>query len=152
MFWGAKDYPEVWAVIGKTYREVKTIAPILAHAHPAEMVTSQAEGLFVKALVAPEAVVLVCVNERGKSLPHRYVSQPLPASTLEILVPPWLPLRRAYLVGEGAFTSLPCRLLRGRAHLQLPEIETACMVLLTRDDSLTDRLAAAYRATPARTR
>jgi len=152
MFWGAKDYPEVWAVIGKTYREVKTIAPILAHAHPAEMVTSQADGLFVKALVAPEAVVLVCVNERGKSLPHRYVSQSLPAVTVQVLTPPWLPLKRAFLVGEGTFISLPCRPKKERTHLQLPEIETACMVLLTRDDSLTNRLAAAYRATPARTR
>jgi len=151
MFWGAKDYPEVWAVIGKTYREVKTVAPILAHAHPAAMVTSQADGLFVKALVAPEAVFLVCINERGKSLPHRYVSQSLPAGMVEVLTPPWLPLRRAYLVGEGTFTSLPCGVKGERTRLQLPEIETACMVLLTRDDSLTKRLAAAYLATRART-
>ncbi len=151
MFWGAKDYPEVWAVIGKTYREVKTVAPILAHAQPAAMVTSQADGLFVKALVAPEAVFLVCINERGKSLPHRYVSQSLPAGMVEVLTPPWLPLRRAYLVGEGTFTSLPCGVKGERTRLQLPEIETACMVLLTRDDSLTKRLAAAYLATRART-
>jgi len=145
MYWGAKDYPEVWAIIGKTYREVKTVAPILARAHPADIVTSQAEGLFVRALVAPEAVLLVCINERGKSLPRRYVSQPLPGGTVELTPPPWVSLRRAYLVGEGSFTALPCRLEEGRVHLKLPMIETACLVMLSRNETLPQQLRASYR-------
>lgn len=144
IFWGAVDYPDVWAEIGKVHREVKLIAPVLARSHPADISKSLTEGLFVRTLVASDAVLVACVNEKGQSLPNKFVNRTIAPAEFEVAIPSWLPLKFAFLVGEGKFTNSPCKVVGDRIRVTLPEIETACLLLLVGDEKLPTELKERY--------
>ncbi len=144
IFWGAQDYPEVWAEIGKVYREVRTVAPVLARSHPLDIAASLTEGLFVRALVAPEAVLVVCLNEKGRSSPDRFLMKTIPTGELEVAVPPWIPVRFAYKVEERRVTPLKCRRIGGRVQVTVPGLETAHLLLLCADQNLPEELMRKY--------
>jgi len=144
IFWGAQDYPDVWAEIGKVHREVELVSPVLARSHPLDIAKSLTDGLFVRPLVAPDAVLVVCVNEKGQSLPDRFVKQTIAPAELELSIPIWLPLKFAFKVGEGEFKPLPCKVIGDKLRVILPEIETAFLLLLCADNNLPKSLKRRY--------
>ncbi|MCS7263337.1 MAG: hypothetical protein NZ805_00730, partial [Armatimonadetes bacterium] len=144
IFWGATDYPDVWAEIGKVNREVETVAPIIARSHPLDIAKALTDGVFARALVAHDAVLVVCVNEKFQSLKDRFVKQTVAPAELEVSVLPWLPLKLAFQVSEGEFKPLDCKVVGDRLRVTLPKLDTACLLLLCADKNLPASLKRRY--------
>ncbi len=142
--WGSQDYPDVWFEIGRVYREVELVAPILSRSHPMDIAKSLTQGVFVRALVAPEAIALVVINEHVKSLPERFVSSTVTDAEIEVSLPTWLKVKVAALVGEGKFSTMPVKLTDGGVRISLPELEVANIILLASDHELLKRLTDRY--------
>ncbi|MCS6860000.1 MAG: hypothetical protein NZT92_06750, partial [Abditibacteriales bacterium] len=144
IFWGATDHPDVWAEIGKVNRQVELVAPVVACSYPLDIAKSLTDGVFARALIAPDAVLVVCVNEKGQSLKDRFVKQTISPAELEISIPTWLPLKFAFRVGEGEFEPLTCKVAGDRLRITLPKLETASLLLLCPDNNSPTSLKRRY--------
>jgi hypothetical protein len=142
--WGAQDYPDVWFEIGRVYRELELVAPVLSRSHPMDIAKSLTQGIFVRALVAPDAIAIVCVNERIKSLPEKFVSATVTDAEIEVSLPPWLAVKVAAVVGEGKFAALPVKLTDREVRIKLPELKVANIILLASDCELLKQLSDRY--------
>jgi len=61
---GTREFPDLWREIGRTYRALDRVAPLLALAHPSRLATTADRKVWVSALLAgPSAILLVVVNE-----------------------------------------------------------------------------------------
>jgi hypothetical protein len=144
--WGAQDYPDVWFEIGRVYREVELVSSILSRSHPMDIAKPLTQGLFVRALVASDSILLICVNERVKSLPEKFVSTTMTDAEFEVLLPPWLTAKVAAMVGsEGDFVLLPLKLTEKGVRVRLPKLEIANIVLLAPHDELLRQLCNRYQ-------
>ena len=98
---GSKEYPDVWAEIGRVYRELQVVAPYLALAHPAKLATADRPKLAVSTLVCGEdALLLVCINEDYEQQKHAFRYQPAQAVALQVPELPWLKPAAAWRVTE----------------------------------------------------
>jgi len=143
---GAQDYPDVWFEIGRVYREVELVSPILSRSHPMGIANPLTQGMFVRALVATDGIVLICINERVKSLPEKFVSDTITDAEVEVLLPPWLTVKVAAMVGgEGDFVPLSLRLTGKGVRVRLPKLEIANIVLLAPHDELLRQFRNRYQ-------
>jgi len=143
---GAGEYPDLWAEVGRVYREMETVAPLLSMAHPANLAKSDEPNLWLKTLICGgEALLLVGVNRACKSLRHDFKIKPLKGVKVRVPEIPWLDIRHAYLVGEGRFK--PLRVLRERGDIlvEIGEVEVGFVVLLAEERELSKRLSVRFR-------
>ncbi|MCS7224425.1 MAG: hypothetical protein NZ959_07705 [Armatimonadetes bacterium] len=145
IFWGATDYPDVWTAIGRFYKEMTLIAPVIVRSHPLDMAKSLTDGVFVRALIASDALLLVCINERGGSLPDWFVSRPVAPVSLEVLIPPWLKPQSVFEVRNGSFVPLKSRADGDRIVVTLPRLTTTSLILLTGNETLPESLIQRYQ-------
>jgi len=138
---GSTDWPELWNAIGRVYRELDQVAPLLSLAHPTKLATSDQEKLWLRTLLCGEdAALIVWVNDNYEQnrLGVRY--QPLEGVRVRVPELPWLEGWKAYGVGQGTFTALEAV----GGEITLPRADVAGMILLTAKDGLVDRLATRY--------
>jgi len=142
---GSGEFPDVWYEIGRTYRELDQVAPLLALAHPTTLATADREGLWLRALLCGgEAVLIVCVNDSYEQLASSF--RCIPAEDLAITLPrlPWLEPRAAWRVTQAGFEQLGLERDEGRSRVRLDHLEVAELLLLSSDPRLDRRLRARY--------
>ncbi|MCD6351182.1 MAG: hypothetical protein J7M26_03585, partial [Armatimonadetes bacterium] len=77
IFHGAGEFPDVWHAIGQMYREMGLVAPVLAAGWPVDGAVRAPDGVFARALAAPEGLVLVAINETGcRSTKDDFIARP----------------------------------------------------------------------------
>ncbi|MBN2448932.1 MAG: hypothetical protein JXR77_01000, partial [Lentisphaeria bacterium] len=138
---GSSDWPELWNEIGLVYRELETVSPLLALAHPTQLAVSPAPGLWLRMLLCgDDAALIVWVNDnyRQNRLGVRY--DPLHDVTIALPEVPWLGTWRAYAVGQGTTAELQ---VSGNGIL-LPRADIAGAILVTPRPELPDALTARY--------
>lgn len=149
IFHGAGEFPDVWHAIGQMYREVGLVGPVLACAWPIDGIVTAPEGIFARALIGPEAAVVVAINEAGcQSTDDDFMCRPAKDVKLTVELPPWLSGVGAASVGEGRFEALAARASEGKIELTIPEIATAHVILLATDEAMAE-LARRYAAARA---
>ena len=142
---GTNEFPDVWHEIGRTYRELGHIAPVLAQAHPTRLAAGDREQVWVRTLLCgPEAVVLVVVNDDYEQQREAFVTQPQTDVRLRLPRLPWLAPQHAWLVKETGFEPVRLSAEGGSATVALPELKVAELILLAVDPKLADRLRAQY--------
>ena len=135
IFHGAGEFPDVWHAIGQMYREVGMVGPVLATAWPVDGAVRAPQGIFARALVGPQAAVVVAINDAGcQSTDEDFTCRPAEDVALSIELPPWLSGARPLLVEDGQLEPIGSQTSNGRLELTLPKLETACLILLARDE------------------
>ena len=128
--YGAEDYPEVWRAIGEVYKNLRAVSHIIYKTQPMDIVQGP-DGVFTRALVADDAMLIVCINEKGKSEREGYVPHPLENLGISVELPPWFKPRKAGEIRDGEFHSLPFKIGKGKVlHFLLPTLHSATLVLL----------------------
>ena len=144
---GSREYPDVWHAIGRTYREVEHVAPLLAQAHPTKLATADRDKVYVSTLLAgPDALLLVCVNERYEQQAHAFPYDPQTDVKLSVPALPWLKPKAAWVVREDDFEPLPLIKEGGRTQVTLGRLDVAGIVLVAAKPALVKPLAARYNA------
>ena len=144
--WGAQDCSDVRFKSERVYHEMKLIATVLSRSHPMDIANPLTQGVFVWAFVAPDGILLICINERVKSLPEKFVSATITDAEVEVLPPPWLTVKVAAMVSsEGDFVPLLLRLIERGVRVRLPQLKIANIVLLAPRDELLRQLRNRYQ-------
>lgn len=139
IFHGAGEFPDVWHAIGQMYRQVGLVSPVLACAWPLDGAVAAPDGIFARALVGPNAAVIVAINDAGcQSTDEDFTCRPAKDVKLTAQLPPWLSGARAALVGEGSFEPLVAEPSEGKIELTVPELATARLILLAPDGVMTE--------------
>lgn len=128
--YGAADFPEVWKAIGDVYRNLRLITPIISRSQPMDIVKSKEKGLFFRALVASDALVVIWVNQRGESKSDRYIAKPIENAEIEISLPPWLKPNKVDQIWEGKFKKLNFKMKSNTLYLTIPSLTSAGLVLV----------------------
>ncbi|MBC7330294.1 hypothetical protein H5T88_08055 [bacterium] len=128
--YGAEDYPEVWKAIGDVYKNLSAVSHIISRTQPMDIVQGQ-EGVFARALVADDAMLIVCINEKGKSEKEGYISHPIENLRISVELPPWFKPKKVEEIRDGEFHPLPFKIGKeGVLHFLLPTLHSATLVLL----------------------
>jgi hypothetical protein len=144
---GSGEYPDVWQAIGRVYRELDRVAPLLAQAHPTKLATSRAGKLTLSTLLAgPEALLLVCINEDYIQEAQAFRVRPQEEVALDVPVLPWLVPQRAWRVTEAGFVPLKVRREPRRLRIQLDRLEVAELLLVAADPKILQPLQDRYAA------
>ncbi len=131
IFHGAGEFPDVWHAIGEMYREVGTVAPVLASSWPVDGAVRAPEGVYARALVGPQGMVLVAINEGGcESTDDDFIVRPVKSVNLEVEIPGWIQEAKAALVGQGSLETLAGGIEDGRLRITLPRLDTASLILV----------------------
>jgi hypothetical protein len=89
------------------------------------------DGVFARALVADDGMLIICINEKGKSEREGYVPHPLRNLRISVELPPWLKPKRAEEIKDGEFHPLPFKIGKeGVLQFLLPTLDSATLVLL----------------------
>jgi len=140
---GTTEFPDLWAAIGQTYRELGRIAPLIALAHPTQLATCEGPDMWVRTLLCGEdAIVLVCVNEAYESTAQSCTFHPRPETRVTLPRLPWFTPRAAWIAREGGLTAAS---IDGTT-VTVPPFEDACVVVVSPDANLAKRLDARYDA------
>lgn len=128
---GAEEYPAVWKAIGEVYKNLQLIAPLISRSQPMDIARSEEEGLFLRALVASDALILVCINERGESQRDGYIVKPMENAEIEVSLPPWLKPNTVSEIVEGKPERLSFKIKQDKIlQFILPSLTSATLVLL----------------------
>lgn len=128
--YGADDFPEVWMAIGDVYRNLRLITPIISRSQPMDIVKSKDDGLFLRALVATDALVVVCINRMGESQKEGYIAKSIKNAVIEVHLPPWIKPKEVNEIYQGEYRKLSFWIKNGRLYFRLPCIVSACLVLI----------------------
>ena len=143
---GAKEYPEVMAAVGQTFRRFGLISPLILAAHPTDIATCENEKIWVKTLVCgQEALLLVVVNDDYQSLPQDFIHEPRQQVELKLPSIPWLKPGHVVRVDDGAFSELIFEIEAKETKIFLPELDTGGIVLVAGDQQLANQLLLLYR-------
>jgi hypothetical protein len=138
---GSNEFPEVWNEIGRVYRELDHVAPLLALAHPTQLATSGTPKLWLRTLLCGEDAALVCwANDDYQQNRDSFICKPLEGVRITLPELPWLRQPAAYLVTETGFEPLT---MEG-AQVVMPRMGVAGLVLLAGRQGLAAELAARY--------
>lgn len=112
LFHSTRVIPEVWQMVTRTSRELRTVAPLIQISHPMNWCKSDRSDLWVKTLVCGEnAAMVVAVNEACKSETAGFISSPINNSTFSFNDMPWMKGLRVYKLGDGKLELLKsCRM------------------------------------------
>jgi len=128
--YGAEDYPEVWKAIGEVYKNLRAVSHIIYKTQPMDIVQGP-DGVFARALVADDGMLIICINEKGKSEKEGYVPHPLRNLRISVELPPWLKPKRVEEIKDGEFHPLPFKIGKeGVLQFLLPTLDSATLVLL----------------------
>ncbi|MBC7286723.1 MAG: hypothetical protein H5T86_01515, partial [Armatimonadetes bacterium] len=136
---GAGEYPDVWHAIGQMYREVETVAPVLAGAIPVDGIVEAPQGIWARGLVSPLGMGVVLVNQAGcESTPTDFLVRPANNVPLRLHLPPWLAQASPAMVGEGELQAIESARNKQTLELTVPTVETAALVMVARPEVLAD--------------
>jgi hypothetical protein len=131
IFHGAGEFPDVWQAIGAMYREIALVAPVLGTAWPVDGVVQAPGGIFARALVGYQGMVVVGINEGGcKSSADDFVVEAARQVRLRVALPPWLRDCAVAEVGEGSLRKLEMQVRGGWGEVCWPRVDTARLLLL----------------------
>lgn len=137
---GSNEYPDVWAAIGRCYRELANVSGYLALAHPAGLADCSAPKVRANVLLCGEDALLLGLANQDY-VQEQTAFRVTPATDLTVTLPdlPWLRPAGAWRITEDGAEPLK---LDG-ARLTLPRVETAELVLVSSDGQAGAKLAAA---------
>ncbi|MBM3500133.1 MAG: hypothetical protein FJX74_15865 [Armatimonadetes bacterium] len=134
---GTRDYPDLWREMGRCYRAIDAVAPLVALAHPTSLATSSDEKVWVRTLLTgPEAALIVCCNEDYTQEKTACRVRPREGVVVELPELPWLKPNGAWRVAEAGLE--PLRLEGSR--VELGRLEAAELVLVANDPRLAETL------------
>ncbi|NLC59107.1 MAG: hypothetical protein GX774_19910 [Armatimonadetes bacterium] len=143
---GSTDYPDVWRAIGRAYRELDRVAPLLAVAHPTKLAQTKQEKVSVSTLVAgADSLLLVVVNEDYTQEAQAFRVNPRRNVTVTLPALPWLRPKAAWQVGEGRFAPLKLTPAGRGVSLRLDRLDVAELILVTADPARIQPLEARLR-------
>lgn len=143
---GTSDYPDLWREIGRCYRTIDTIAPLLALAHPTALGACSDDRVWLRTLIAgPEAALIVCCNEDYAQEKTAFRYTPRPHLSVTIPAIPWLEPKAAWKAGETGFTSLPLERYGEGTRVKVGKLEIAELLLVSCDPELANRLWQRHR-------
>jgi hypothetical protein len=141
---GTNDTPDLWREIGRCYREIGAVAPLVALAHPTKLATCDDEKVWLRTLVAgEEALLVVCANDdyREEATAFRYT--PKRNVTVRLPAVPWLKPQAAWWVTEEGMSPLPLTTVGAGTEVRLDRLDVAGMVLVSSDAARAERLTRA---------
>ena len=143
---GSGEFPDVWQAIGRVYRELEHVAPLLAQAHPAKM--AKAEGkVYVSTLVAgADDLLLVVANEDYRQEKDAFRVTPRAGMAVDVPDLPWLKPAAAWRVTEGGFEPLARERAGASTRLRLGRLEVAELILVSGDPTRARALQARFEA------
>ncbi len=143
---GSQEFPDVWYEIGRTYRELQHVAPLLALAHPTALGTANRDGLWLRTLLCgDQALLIVCVNDNYEQLAKSFRCTALEDVRVGLPRLPWLQPEKVWRVTEDGFEPLGLSDSPDGAEVRLDRIEVAELLLVSSDERLARRLQARYR-------
>ncbi len=136
-FIGSTDYPDVWREIGRSYRAVDVVAPLVALAHPTELATASDENAWVRTLVCGEdALLIVVANDDYEEERMAFKYHPLQDVSISLPELAWIDPTVAWHVTESGIEELPM----DGGTIELGQLDVAELILVSADASLGDRL------------
>jgi len=145
MFHNVKALPEVWQVVTRTTRELRTIAPLIQLSHPTIWSKSNRSSLWVRTLVCGEqAALVVAVNEACKSVTDSFIPSPVLNTTFSFQDLPWLVAQRVYKVGDGKLKLVKSSKSGDLLNWNVDSINDGEIYLVCADKKLADRLVKEY--------
>ncbi len=142
---GTREFPDLWDEIGRTYRALEHVAPLLALAHPTTLATSNRDKLWLRTLICgADALLLVAVNDDYRQERMRFVSQPLEDVRLRLPALPWIKPKRAWRVSAKGFEEVGP--VSNAKELSVGTVAVAELYLVASDERLAARLEARYQA------
>ena len=144
---GTGEFPDQWREIGRTYRALDRVAPLLASAHPTRLAAASDPKVLVSTLLAgPSAVLLVVVNEDYEQQAKACRFNRKRDLTVELPKVPWLQTTCAWRVTETGFE--PAEMADGK--LKIGTLDVADVYLLGERPDLIGPLEARARDREAR--
>ena len=121
----------LWQGIGRLNRQLKQVGDWLAAGYPVGAVADVPAGLWAKAvLCAPEALVLVVVNQAHDASGEEFTVTPVSDASVTVDVPPWLPCRDVAEITPEGLSPLTFRHSDGRLTVAFPRIDDGKLVLI----------------------
>jgi len=143
---GVNEYPDLWREIGRCYREIDTVAPLLALAHPTKLATCEDEKVWLRTLVCgADAVLVVCGNDDYTEEARSFRYRPKTDVAVHLRTIPWLKPRQAWRVTEAGLEPLGLKADTRGTEVRLKRLDVAGMILVASDPSLGERLAKRHR-------
>ncbi|MBI2297975.1 MAG: hypothetical protein HYU66_03320 [Armatimonadetes bacterium] len=137
---GSGEYPDEWAEIGRCYRELGSVAPYLALAHPAKLATCSAPKVRVSTLVCgDDALLLVLANQDYRQEAQAFWVNPAAGVMVTLPPLPWLKPAGAWRITERGAVPLK---LKG-ATVTVERVETAELLLVSSNPRAGEEAAAA---------
>jgi hypothetical protein len=123
--------------MGRCYRAIDVVAPLVALAHPTSLATCADEKVWLRTLLAgPDAALIVCGNEDYAQERTACLVRPRDGVAIELPKLPWLEPRGAWRVTETGLEPLK---LEG-SRVELGRLEAAEVVLVAAEPGLAERL------------
>ncbi|MBN1436167.1 MAG: hypothetical protein JW936_03755 [Sedimentisphaerales bacterium] len=108
LYHGSDTMPEIWDMIGRTSRELNSIAPLISIAHAAAWAQSDTDTIWLRTLLAGQAGALViAVNDDYTCTPEGFTQTPAHNVAFQFDDLPWLSAQQVSLVTDEAITPLP---------------------------------------------
>lgn len=151
---GSSEYPDVWHAIGRVYRELERVAPLIALAHPTRLAKPDQEKVWVSTLVAgADALLLVVVNEDTVQEAHAFRVRPRRNLRVSLPALPWIAPKVAWQVREDRFAPLPldpgpsrgAGPGTGAVSVRLDRVDVAELILVAADPRVARSLEARVR-------
>jgi hypothetical protein len=138
---GTRDYPDLWREMGRCYRAIDAVAPLVALAHPTRLATCSDPQVWLRTLLTgPDAALIVLCNEDYTQEKTACRIRPREDVAVDMPKLPWLQAQAAWRLTETGCEPLG---LNG-ARVELGRLDAAEIVLLARDSGLADRLWARH--------
>ncbi|MBN1436168.1 MAG: hypothetical protein JW936_03760 [Sedimentisphaerales bacterium] len=108
MFHGSDELPELWEVIGRTSRQLQSVAPLISISHSTDWAASDSDDIWLRTLYAGrEWALVIAVNDAYNCTPDGFEQSPANNVSFHFDNLPWLSPQLVYRVDDGNFTPIP---------------------------------------------
>ncbi|HOL28282.1 MAG: hypothetical protein WBL15_03110 [Phycisphaerae bacterium] len=145
---GAND-PEarrLWREVGLLGAQVRTAAPVLSLACPAELNDVESDGLWVRSLAAGgDTIVLLVVNDQYENDAKGTTYQPVKQGRVSVTLPAWMPRAQAFVIEPEGVKDVSAKLSGQNLTLSLGDFPLTKLVVVTADNGLRAKLEERYK-------
>ncbi|MBN1437454.1 MAG: hypothetical protein JW936_10305 [Sedimentisphaerales bacterium] len=110
LFHGSDVLPEIWDVIGRTSRELTSIASLISVAHAATWAASDTDTIWIRTLLAGrDGAVVIAVNDDYSCTPAGFEQNPANNVAFQFDDLPWLRPQMVYRVAADQLVPVPAQ-------------------------------------------